>query len=51
MALVKQNSQQGRGNVVGLRDRAVIAILIYTASRAGAVAKLKCGSFYVGGDQ
>ena len=38
-------------NVVGLRDRAIIAILIYTASRAGAVANLKRGSFYDGGDQ
>lgn len=38
-------------NVVGLRDRAIIAILIYTASRAGAVAKLKRGSLYNTGDQ
>jgi integrase/recombinase XerD len=37
--------------VVGLRDRAIIAILIYTASRAGAVAKLKRGSFYHAGEQ
>ncbi len=29
------------GHVVGLRDRAVIATLIYTAARAGAVAKLR----------
>lgn len=29
------------GNVVGLRDRAVIAVLIYTAARIGAVAKLR----------
>lgn len=29
-------------DVVGLRDRAVIATLIYTAARAGAVAKLRC---------
>lgn len=36
--------------VVGLRDRAIIAILIYTAARAGAVAALKRESFrYVGG--
>lgn len=41
----------GTGNVVELRDRAIVAILIYTASRAGAVARLKRGSFYSGGDQ
>jgi integrase/recombinase XerD len=38
-------------NVVGLRDRAIVAILIYTASRAGAVATLKRGSFYNDGQQ
>jgi integrase/recombinase XerD len=38
-------------SVVVLRDRAIIAILIYTASRAGDVAKLKRGSFYHAGDQ
>ena len=38
-------------NVVGLRDRAIVAILIYTAARAGATATLKCGSFYHAGDQ
>ena len=37
--------------VVGLRDRAIVAILIYTASRAGAVATLRRGSFYHAGDQ
>ncbi len=37
--------------VVGLRDHAVIAILIYTAARAGAVASLKRGSFYHAGEQ
>jgi integrase/recombinase XerD len=37
--------------VVGLRDRAIVAILIYTASRAGAVATLRRGSFYRAGDQ
>ena len=41
----------GAGSVVGLRDRAIIAILVYTASRAGAVAKLQRGSFYHAGDQ
>jgi len=38
-------------NVVGLRDRALLAILIYTASRAGAVAKLRRGDFYRAGEQ
>jgi len=37
--------------VIGLRDRAVIAILIYTAARVGAVAKLRRGDFYDLGDQ
>jgi integrase/recombinase XerD len=37
--------------LVGLRDRAIVAMLIYTAARAGAVAKLKRGSFYHAGDQ
>ena len=37
--------------VVGLRDRAIVAILIFTASRAGAVATLRRGSFYHAGDQ
>jgi site-specific recombinase XerD len=37
--------------IVGLRDRAVIAILIYTAARAGAVARLRRGSLYHAGDQ
>ena len=38
-------------NVVGLRDRAIIALLIYTAARAGAVAALRRGSLYESGDQ
>jgi site-specific recombinase XerD len=38
-------------NVVGLRVRAIVAILIYTASRAGAVAALRRGSFYHAGEQ
>src|SRR5262249_55094017 len=41
----------GAGSVVELRDRAIVAILIYTAARAGAVATLKRGSFYHAGDQ
>lgn len=38
-------------HVVGLRDRAIIAILIYTAARVGAVATLRRGDFYDLGDQ
>ncbi len=38
-------------NPVGLRDRAIIAVLIYTAARAGAVAKLKRKDLYSDGTQ
>jgi len=38
-------------SVVELRDRAIIAILIYTAARANAVATLRRRSFYDAGDQ
>ncbi len=38
-------------HVVGLRDRAILAILVYTSSRAGAVAKLKRADFYNAGQQ
>ena len=38
-------------NLVGLRDKCVIAILIYTAVRIGAVAKLRRQHFYDAGDQ
>ena len=37
--------------VVGKRDRAIIGILIYTAARVGAVAKLRRCDFYDLGDQ
>jgi integrase/recombinase XerD len=37
-------------SVVGLRDRAILAILAYTSSRAGAAAKLRRGHFYDAGD-
>jgi integrase/recombinase XerD len=37
--------------VVGLRDRAVIAIMIYTAARVGAVARLRRIDFYPSGEQ
>jgi len=38
-------------SVVGLRDHAVLGILIYTAARVGAVANLRRGDFYDLGDQ
>jgi integrase/recombinase XerD len=38
-------------HVVGLRDRAIIATMIYTAARVGAVANLKRYDFYDAGDQ
>ena len=38
-------------HIVGLRDRAILAVLVYTGSRAGAVAKLKRGNFYSAGEQ
>jgi integrase/recombinase XerD len=38
-------------HVVGLRDRAILAVLVYTGSRAGAVAKIKRGDFYQAGEQ
>jgi integrase/recombinase XerD len=37
--------------VVGLRDRAIIGVLIYTAARAGAVAKLRVRHFTYDGTQ
>ncbi len=38
-------------DLVGLRDKAIIGILIYTAARVGAVAKLTRGDLYDTGDQ
>ena len=38
-------------HVVGLRDRAIIAVLVYTAARVGAVAKLRQQDFYDSGEQ
>ncbi len=38
-------------NVVGLRDRAILATLAYTACRAGAVAKLRLQDFQYDGEQ
>ena len=41
----------GTDSVVGLRDRAVVAALIYTAARVGAVAGLRRRDFYHDGEQ
>ncbi len=38
-------------HIVGLRDRAILGILMYTACRVGAVAKLRRGDFYTDGQQ
>jgi integrase/recombinase XerD len=38
-------------HIIGLRDRAILAMLIYTGSRRGAIAKLKRGDFYHAGEQ
>jgi site-specific recombinase XerD len=38
-------------HIVGLRDRAIIGILIYTAARVGAIAKLRRGDFHSVADQ
>jgi site-specific recombinase XerD len=39
------------GHLVGLRDRAILAMLAYTVCRAGAVAKLRLGDFQDDGTQ
>jgi site-specific recombinase XerD len=39
------------GGVVGLRDRAVVAVMMYTAARVGAVAKLRGVDYYTDGTQ
>jgi site-specific recombinase XerD len=38
-------------HVIGLRDRAIIATLIYTAARVGAVARLRLGDLHDAGNQ
>jgi site-specific recombinase XerD len=38
-------------HIVGLRDRAILAALVYTTSRRGAVAKLRLGDCYFAGVQ
>lgn len=44
-------SSVDNSHVVGLRDRAIIAMLIYTAARIGAVAGLRLRDFFDAGDQ
>lgn len=39
------------GSLVGMRDKAIISILIYTAARIGAVAQLRRRDLYDAGDQ
>lgn len=41
----------GTPDLAGLRDRAVIAALVYTAARVGAIAKLRREDFYTDGRQ
>ena len=41
----KSSDGQIVSDIVGLRDRAIIGVLIYTAARAGAVAKLRLKNF------
>ncbi|MCA9191113.1 MAG: tyrosine-type recombinase/integrase [Planctomycetales bacterium] len=38
-------------DVIGLRDKSIIAVLIYTAARVGAVSKLRTQNLYDAGDQ
>ena len=38
-------------DVVGLRDKSIVSVLVYTAARVGAVAKLRVKDFYDSGDQ
>lgn len=38
-------------HIVGLRDRAILAVMVFTTSRRSAVAKLRLGDFYYAGQQ
>ena len=55
LASVKWRGETGQGEtsmpLVGLRDRAILATLAYTACRAGAVAKLRLQDFQHEGTQ
>ncbi len=51
--LVKAKGQEPKEvvSVVGLRDRAILSTLAYTACRAGAIAKLRLQDFQHDGEQ
>jgi site-specific recombinase XerD len=55
LATIRVRREKRKGEfvplIVGLRDRAIIATLIYTAARAGAVARLKLKDFRYDGTQ
>jgi integrase/recombinase XerD len=53
MYAVKAKGQEAQEvvSVVGLRDRAILAMLAYTACRAGAIAKLRLQDFQHDGEQ
>lgn len=48
---IPTTTKAGKPDLGGFRDRAVIATLVYTAARAGAVAKLRLQDFYTDGRQ
>jgi integrase len=51
MAKAKGRQPQELVSVVGLRDRAILAALAYTACRAGAIGKLRLQDFQHDGEQ
>ena len=51
MVKTKEGQEVVKPLLVGLRDRAILATLAYTACRAGAVAKLRLGDFQHDGGQ
>lgn len=51
LSSIPTTDPDGKPLLAGLRDRAVIATLVYTAARAGAVAKLRRPDFYTDGRQ
>ncbi len=48
---ISTTTAKGETDLAGLRDRAVIASLVYTAARVGAIAKLQRQDFYTDGRQ
>jgi integrase len=51
MVNTKGQQAQEVANVVGLRDRAILSMLAYTACRAGAIARLRLQDFQYDGEQ